>query len=101
MKKYMLTNQSTIISVLFPFVSSIVATLFLFYIDEGLYSFVWIKEAGAWIVFCIYVLIFFTLQVGISAFLLKNKFSYLKGVLIALFSIVLGLGLFFIFVRII
>lgn len=101
MKKYILSNQSTFIAVIFPLVSSIVATFFLFYIDEGLYNFAWIKEAGAWIVFSIYVLIFFTLQVGIGAFAFKNQFSFLKGFLIALLSILLGLLLFFIFVRII
>jgi len=97
----MLTNQSGIIAVLFPLISSILATFFLFYIDEGLYSFAWTKEIGAWVVFSIYVLIFFTLQIGIGAFVFKSQFNYFKGILIALLSIGLGLALFFVFYRLI
>lgn len=46
--------------------SSILVTLFLFYIDEGYYSFQWMTNAGAWIIFVIYVFVFFLTQVGIN-----------------------------------
>lgn len=36
-----------------------VLTAFLFYIDEGYYSFAWMKSLGAWIVFFIYVVLLF------------------------------------------
>jgi len=99
MKIEILSRQSTLIAVLFPLLSSIIITLFLFYIDEGLYSFAWMKQAAAWIVFGIYTLIFFTLQIGIGAFVFKTRFSFLKGFLIALLSVILGLSLFFVFFR--
>jgi hypothetical protein len=45
-----------------PLIISALLTLFLFYIDEGYYSFRWMLEPGAWIVFGIYTLLFFTCQ---------------------------------------
>ncbi|MGB0177283.1 MAG: hypothetical protein ACPF9D_08955 [Owenweeksia sp.] len=35
--------------------SSVLVTLFLFFIDEGYYDFRWMKDWGNWIVFVIYV----------------------------------------------
>lgn len=92
-------RQSNLIAVLFPLLTSILTTLFLFYIDEGLYSFAWMKQGTAWIIFSIYALIFFTLQIGIGAFVFKTRFSFLKGFLIALFSIIIGLALCLVFFR--
>lgn len=37
-------------------VASVLVTLFLFYIDEGFYSFAWMLSAGSWIIFTIYVM---------------------------------------------
>lgn len=96
-----LSRQSAFIAVLFPLISSILITLFLFYIDEGLYSFAWMKDTTAWVVFSIYTLIFFTLQIGIGAFVFKTHFSFLKGFLIALVSVILGLAVFFVFFRLV
>ena len=41
---------------------SVVASLFLFYIDEGYYNFQWMKSWGNWIVFMIYAVIIFLVQ---------------------------------------
>ena len=41
---------------------SVVASLFLFYIDEGYYNFQWMKFWGNWIVFMIYAGIIFVVQ---------------------------------------
>ena len=41
---------------------SVVASLFLFYIDEGFYNFQWMKSWGNWIVFMIYAGIIFVVQ---------------------------------------
>ena len=41
---------------------SVVASLFLFYIDEGYYNFQWMKSWGNWIVFIIYSEIIFLVQ---------------------------------------
>lgn len=49
--------------ILVPFITSIFLTTYLFYLDEGYYSFKWMLEPGAWIVFSIYVFIFGSVQV--------------------------------------
>ena len=36
-------------------------TLFLFYIDEGYYSFKWMLDIGNWFVYFLYVFVFFGL----------------------------------------
>lgn len=41
---------------------SVVASLFLFYIDEGYYNFQWMKSWGNWIVLIIYAGIIFLVQ---------------------------------------
>ena len=41
---------------------SVVASLFLFYIDEGCYNFQWMKSWGNWIVLIIYAGIIFLVQ---------------------------------------
>jgi hypothetical protein len=46
-------------------------TLFLFYIDEGFYSFAWMKQAGAWIVFFIYCNVLFWPMLGIGFFFIS------------------------------
>ena len=38
-----------------------VFTLFLFYIDEGYYNFKWMLDAGSWVVYFLYVIVFFGL----------------------------------------
>ncbi len=45
-----------------PFVSAFVIVQFLFFIDEGYYSFAWMLSWGHWIVFCLYMIVFFAGQ---------------------------------------
>lgn len=49
-------------------VSAVLSTLFLFFIDEGYYSFEWMAEWGAWVVFFVFVFAITVVQV-IVAFL--------------------------------
>ena len=53
---------------------SVVASLFLFYIDEGYYNFQWMKFWGNWIVFIIYAVIIFLVQ-QLFAFIFKKVFK--------------------------
>jgi hypothetical protein len=45
---------------------AIIFTLFLFYIDEGYYDFRWMKRAGNWVPFVIYVAIIYGLYLFVS-----------------------------------
>ena len=53
---------------------SVVASLFLFYIDEGYYNFQWMKSWGNWIVFMIYAGIIFVVQ-QLFAFIFRKVFK--------------------------
>ena len=53
---------------------SVVASLFLFYIDEGYYNFQWMKSWGNWIVFMIYAVIIFLVQ-QLFAFIFRKVFK--------------------------
>jgi nitric oxide reductase large subunit len=70
---------------------SVLTTLFLFYIDEGYYSFAWMKEWGSWIVFLIYVGVFTFIQYIIRLFFLKSVSVIRRNVVIASIGIPLGL----------
>ena len=52
--------------------SSSVLTSFLFYVDEGMYTFEWVKNMGSWIVFCIYLIPIFLGQVIVHEMLLRR-----------------------------
>lgn len=47
-----------------PFLTAALISGFLFYIDEGLYSFAWMKNPGGWLVF-----FFYTVAIGLGPFL--------------------------------
>ena len=74
---------------------SVVASLFLFYIDEGYYNFQWMKSWGNWIVFMIYAGIIFLVQqlfalIFSEVFKVNNR-NYLIaaiGVTVAIFVLV-------------
>ena len=53
---------------------SVVASLFVFYIDEGYYNFQWMKSWGNWIVFIIYAGIIFLVQ-QLFAFIFRKVFK--------------------------
>lgn len=87
---------------LFPLVSAIIVTMFLFYIDEGYYSFAWMTEPGAWIIFSIYVFILFSMQFillfslfKLLPFLFENKLKIPTVSFVTLLSICLALSLAF------
>ena len=61
-----------------PLISSFLIVMFLFFIDEGYYDFRWMKEAGNWFVFGIYMIIFFPIQWGISHFVFYKLTGWKK-----------------------
>lgn len=65
--------------ILVPLITSSLLTTFLFYIDEGYYSFAWMLEPGAWVVFTIYVFIFFSVQVFLFGFFYNVLPNIFKG----------------------
>ena len=66
------------VDLLSPLVASFIIVMFLFFIDEGYYDFRWMKEWGNWLVFCIYMIIFFPIQVLISQFLFYKLTGWQK-----------------------
>ena len=72
-----------------PLISSILVTLFLFFIDEGLYSFQWTKDLGTWIAFGIYAGAMFVGQLLIASILFR-KFEHQKR---AWLSLLIGMPL--------
>ncbi len=52
--------------------SSLLLTLFLFYIDEGYYSFAWARQPGAWFVLMVYLAAMLSGQLLFYKVLLKN-----------------------------
>jgi hypothetical protein len=61
-----------------PLLAALMIVLFLFYIDEGYYSFRWMLEWGNWIVFGLYMLIFFPVQWAISHFVFHKLDGWKK-----------------------
>lgn len=53
-------------AVIFLIISAVL-TLYLFYIDEGYFSFQWMKSFGNWIIYIVYVAIIFLIQFGIGS----------------------------------
>lgn len=65
-------------SILYPLISAVVITLFLFYIDEGFYNFKWMLDLGNWIIFSIYVMLLFLpqlLTLGLYYWLLRQRIT--------------------------
>jgi len=78
----------------FALLSSSIVTLFLFYIDEGYYSFAWMKSIGAWIVFGIYTFVFFAIQTVLFHLLTKKKKAAVSSLFFAfIVSIFIGFAL--------
>ncbi|MDW7693690.1 hypothetical protein R9C00_02955 [Flammeovirgaceae bacterium SG7u.111] len=72
-------------------ISSVLITLFLFFIDEGYYNFDWMLSAFNWIPFFIYAFCIFTAQLIISVLILskyggkgKEAISVIVGTALAL-----------------
>ena len=77
-----------------PLISAFLIVMFLFFIDEGYYDFRWMKEAGNWFVFVIYMIIFFPIQWGISHFVFSPLTGWKKTAAMVGLSIPLSLLLF-------
>jgi len=65
-----------------PLVSTLGILLFFFFIDEGYYDFRWMEDGGNWVVFFIYFVIMFPVQLGVSELLLhkvpgRRKFGFM------------------------
>jgi len=67
-------------------------TLFLFYIDEGYYSFAWMAEPGAWIIFSFYIAIFLGILLLTSKFFFKQQTGMKKALLILFIGLPIGLS---------
>lgn len=61
---------------------SLVTVFTLFYLDEGYYSFQWMKQPGNWIVFCIYFVFSYTGQMIFEGILCSDQSSWFKKILI-------------------
>ncbi len=64
---------------------SVVLTTYLAYIDEGYYSFQWMKSFGNWMMFFVYITIIFLIQFGnsfvwhLSPLCILRFWSYILG----------------------
>ncbi|MDH7445945.1 hypothetical protein [Aquimarina sp. 2201CG14-23] len=72
-------------------ISSILITLFLFFIDEGNYDFNWVAEPFVWIIFLIYAVPIFLGQLLVSKVMLKNISQTNKMLLSILIGSVIGI----------
>ncbi len=72
-------------------INALLITLFLFFIDEGYYSFSWMKDPGAWIVFLVYALVIYAAQLLIYKLILRRYHSPFKIVWSILAGTTLGL----------
>ena len=68
-------------------ISALIVTLFLFFIDEGYYSFQWMTSVGSWIVFVVYAGGLLLSQILISSLIAKRLVGNTKRVL----SLVVGI----------
>lgn len=77
------------------FVFSLFSVFLLFFIDEGLFSFQWMTNIGAWFVFFVYVAVLFVSQLFFTALIFKHFTSFYR----LLFSGLIGafIGLFFLY----
>lgn len=78
-----------------PLIPTVLVVLFLFYIDEGWYSFRWMLNWGNWIVFVIYLVMIFPAFWLLSRFIFNSFHGITKVFLIALLGIPLMLILLF------
>ena len=84
---------------LFPLLSALFITLFLFYIDEGYYNFNWMLKASNWAAFIIYFVPLFGIPFLLIQFLKKYLaintnyiLSIALGSMVALFMFITALS---------
>jgi len=78
-----------------PLIPTLFLVLFLFYIDEGWYSFRWMLDAGNWIVFVMYLVVMYPVFWLLSRFVFNTFHGIKKVILIALLGIPLVMLLLF------
>lgn len=78
-----------------PLIPTVLIVLFLFYIDEGWYSFRWMLDFGNWIVFVIYLVMLYPVFWLLSRFVFRTFHGITKVILIALLGIPLMMILLF------
>lgn len=93
MKITTLKSGITYREILIFLISSLAMVLLLFYVDEGYYSFDWIKEPFALVVVLIYFLPAFLCQILLHVLLWKVKDLVVRTVLSTFFGIVTGITL--------
>jgi len=70
-----------------PVITTFGIVVFLFFIDEGYYNMKWMLDGGAWVVFFIYYIILFPIQLGISEWILRKVKGPKKWVVMLLLVI--------------
>jgi len=71
--------------------SSVLITMFLFFIDEGYYNFKWMLSIGNWIAFLVYFVAIFYGQLFFSTLLLKKYHGPGKTLLSVLGGTIIGI----------
>ena len=77
-----------------PLASTLGILSFFFFIDEGYYDFRWMADPGNWLVFFIYFIILYPVQLGISELLFKRITGRRKLACMVLLIMPLCIGLF-------
>lgn len=78
-------------SAFLPIISAVLITLFLFFIDEGYYSFKWMSDLGNWMIFFIYIAFILLGQFLMGWVFYMMKESFKKNLIISLTGIIVGL----------
>ncbi|MEZ4948503.1 MAG: hypothetical protein R2879_14370 [Saprospiraceae bacterium] len=85
-----LSNHKSANPTLLFFLFAALFTAFLFFIDEGLYSFKWMAEPGAWFVFFIYTLPIFFAQWAFFKYLKKRISLKIAFIVSSISGLILG-----------
>lgn len=72
MSKVITTDRPKIPGWVIMLFSTLLITNFLFALDEGYYDFRWVRDPGNWVVFPVYALPIFTLQLLFEEIVFKN-----------------------------
>ena len=71
--------------------SSVIITLFLFYIDEGYYNFKWMLQLSNWFAFVIYIIPVFGFQLLVFKLISKIFSSQISTILSIIIGAIIGL----------
>jgi putative effector of murein hydrolase len=93
MNKFPLQPRNKSNGILAMVISTLLITLFLFYIDEGYYDFRWMNEPGNWLAFLIYATVIFLGQLLFFKVLFRNYQGGAKTILSIICGSILGIFL--------